>query len=131
MVYKSVEKSHEFILRASEEMEKLAEARLGSKYASFAGLYAEPSLLVEWYKELALEGLLEAQVICGLMHMRGHLTGKDYSAAVKWLRMAARSGHRSAQNHLGILYVEGKGVDQDVEEGAGQVTQTGPRNSLV
>ena len=32
---------------------------------------------------------------------------------MKWYRLAADQGHAKAQNNLGSIYVEGKGVPQD------------------
>jgi uncharacterized protein len=38
---------------------------------------------------------------------------KDYKTAVKWWSLAAEQGHSDAQNSLGIMYNQGKGVPQD------------------
>ena len=41
---------------------------------------------------------------------------QDYSAAVKWYRLAADQGYASAQFNLGIVYTQGPGVAQDHSE---------------
>ena len=38
---------------------------------------------------------------------------QDYAKAVSWCRKAAEQGYTPAQNVLGELYAEGKGVPQD------------------
>ncbi len=42
----------------------------------------------------------------------------DYAQALIWYRKAADQNHASAQNKLGILYYEGKGVKQDFNQAA-------------
>ena len=39
---------------------------------------------------------------------------KDYAEAVRWYRKAAEQGHARAQNNLGVMYVAGQGVSQDL-----------------
>ena len=38
---------------------------------------------------------------------------QDYSAAMKWYRMAADQGYANAQYGLGIMYDNGRGAVQD------------------
>ena len=41
---------------------------------------------------------------------------QDYSAAIKWYRMAADQGHAQAQYNLGVMYYYGQGVSQNTSE---------------
>jgi hypothetical protein len=41
---------------------------------------------------------------------------QDYSAALKWYRLAADQGLAEAQNNLGALYARGQGVSRDDQE---------------
>ena len=41
---------------------------------------------------------------------------QDFAEAAKWYRLAADQGYSLAQNNLGILYEEGRGVPQDLAE---------------
>ena len=50
------------------------------------------------------------------MYDNGRGVAQDYSAAVKWYRMAADQGHAGAQNNLGIMYCGGQGVPQNTSE---------------
>tara|TARA_B100000959_G_scaffold200082_1_gene209373 strand:- start:106 stop:396 length:291 start_codon:yes stop_codon:yes gene_type:complete len=39
--------------------------------------------------------------------------GRDVKEALKWCRKAAEQGHADAQGGLGMMYKDGKGVEQD------------------
>ena len=41
---------------------------------------------------------------------------KDYPEALRWYHEAAEQGHAGAQNNLGLMYDEGRGVTQDYAE---------------
>ncbi len=70
--------------------------------------------LREW-KPLAAGGDPESQYWVGRMYVRGE-PEKDYTKAVKWYLAAAKSGHFKAQNNLGVLYEDGRGVEQDLKQ---------------
>jgi len=50
------------------------------------------------------------------MYYRGNILKQDYREARKWLLKAAQNGHPSAQNMLGEIYRDGKGVAADTQE---------------
>ena len=41
---------------------------------------------------------------------------KNYAEAVKWWKPAAEQGHMEAQTSLGVLYMTGGGVEQDLDK---------------
>jgi len=43
-----------------------------------------------------------------------YLKNKQYSLAVKWMRLAAMSGNHRAQFYLGLFFIKGQGVPQSV-----------------
>jgi TPR repeat protein len=45
-----------------------------------------------------------------------HYDNKDYVEAVKWIREAAELGLAQAQDHLGVMYDNGKGVTENDQE---------------
>ena len=45
-----------------------------------------------------------------------HPVPNDFGLAAKWYRMAAKQGTALAQNHLGLIYADGRGVPQDYAE---------------
>ena len=61
-----------------------------------------------WF--LAKQGNLEAQYVLGMCHLHGVQQEKSSKSAASWLAKAAAAGHVAAQFHIGLLWLEGKGV---------------------
>ncbi|MES9979322.1 MAG: tetratricopeptide repeat protein, partial [Candidatus Thiodiazotropha sp. 6PLUC5] len=51
------------------------------------------------------------------------LTNKDYSSAYRAFKRLAKRDHAEAQFQLGMLYLFGKGVDQDAQKGISWLKQ--------
>ena len=64
-------------------------------------------------EEAADQGYAQAQCNIGFMYNNGHGVAQDYSAAMKWYRMAADQGLAEAQCNIGVMYDKGRGVAQD------------------
>ena len=47
------------------------------------------------------------------MYLWGRGVPKDYKVALKWFRSLAEQGDASAQNNLGVMYREGRGVPKN------------------
>ena len=84
---------------------------------SWSGLNKNQKIKINKVEELwtksADQGLVEAQHYLGCIYDEGYVVAQDYSAAMKWYRMAADQGHASSQHNLGIMYEKGQGVAQD------------------
>jgi len=65
---------------------------------------------IEFFTDLANEGVGEAQFYLGFMNGQGLGMPQDYAVAAEWYEEAALQGHPQAQNYLGLLYFEGNGV---------------------
>ncbi|MBF0125435.1 MAG: SEL1-like repeat protein [Magnetococcales bacterium] len=52
--------------------------------------------------------MVQAAFSMAEIYHHGHGTAPNLTEAVKWYRVAAEQGHRDAQNHLGVLYRDGK-----------------------
>lgn len=68
---------------------------------------------VEWLRQGAEAGRIEAQSLLGQSYLYGFGTLQNFSEAAKWLRRAARGGDAIAQFELSDMYTSGKGVPQD------------------
>lgn len=73
-------------------------------------------------REAAERGVPDAQFNLGMVYDMGDRVPHngvqfDASEAVKWFRKAAEQGHARAQLSLGIKYIQGMGVAEDVEMG--------------
>ena len=64
-------------------------------------------------RQLAEQGVAEAQFNLGGMYEKGQGVRQDYAEAVKWYRQAAEQGYVKAQYNLGARYFTGRGVHQD------------------
>lgn len=67
-------------------------------------------------RAMAEAGSPAHQCLMGVKHERGFDVPKDYSQAARWYRRAAAQGYSMAQSCLGILYLDGRGVDQDFQK---------------
>ena len=65
---------------------------------------------------LAEQGNADAQVLLGLMYLRGLGVSKDPALALKWYKAAADQGDAEGQSHLGSMYFMGLGVAKDTNE---------------
>jgi TPR repeat protein len=51
---------------------------------------------VDWYREAAMKGLMQAQMKLGVLLSDGFITKPDYVEAWVWLKQAASQGNRFA-----------------------------------
>jgi len=51
-----------------------------------------------------------------MLYVNKHVGPQDYKTAIKWLTLAAEQGEADAQFHLGMMYVEGRGVPDNPKE---------------
>ena len=72
--------------------------------------------MVHMLEEAADQGYVQAQYNLGHLYKNGHGVAQDYSAAMKWFRMAADQGSAEAQYNLGVMYYKGQGVPQNTSE---------------
>jgi hypothetical protein len=70
-------------------------------------------ITVQWYRENAKKGDIDAQYKLGLLHLTGRGALQDFAEAAKWLKLAAERGHAQSQYQLGLIYRVGHGVPSD------------------
>lgn len=70
---------------------------------------------IEYYKNAADAGDINAMSNLGAMYLQGQRVKQDYKVAEKYFRQAADAGNTSAMNSLGVMYLQGQGVKQDYE----------------
>ena len=73
-------------------------------------------------KQLADQGIADAQHNLGVMYYRGEEVERDLEQAVKWYRRAAEQGHARARINLAIMYLSGEGVKLDYGQAARWMT---------
>lgn len=83
----------------------------GGEYVAYDRASLSSSLAV-WLTDAEL-GDADAQYNVGKIFENGMGGPPDYESAAKWYGKAAEQGHPSALLSLGLLYEQGKGVEQD------------------
>jgi uncharacterized protein len=68
---------------------------------------------LQLWRPLAEAGDAQAQVLIGMMYVRGNGVPQDYGIAYVWYRRAADQGWVDAQRQLAFMYSEGLGVPKD------------------
>ena len=87
---------------------------LGMRYKQGDGVEQSDEKALEQFKRAAEFGHIHAQLLVG-----SYYYGKNQcEEAAKWLQMAADLGNSDALFQLGVFYIEGDGVEQDLEKAA-------------
>jgi TPR repeat protein len=83
---------------------------LGAAYDNGIGVKRDIDKALQWYQKAAEQGVAEAQF--NLAHL---LVTEEISAvaAAEWMEKAAQQGLTDAEYLLGVIYVEGIGVEMD------------------
>ncbi|NXX42387.1 DELE protein, partial [Tricholaema leucomelas] len=69
---------------------------------------------VTFLEQAAVAGITEAQAYLGVFYLRG-LQPKE-ERGLKYLLLAAKSGHAQSRYHVGVCYEKGLGVQQNLAE---------------
>lgn len=97
-----------------------AQIELGLLYFRGQGVPEDDGLAFRWFSRAAGLGSREAMYHLANMYAFGHGVPKEEAdpdqRAAQFYFEAARRGHSGAQHALGILYLTGKGVQQDRAE---------------
>ncbi len=83
-----------------------AQFMLGVMHETGAGLRKDEAAAAQWYRRAAEQGEPSAQLNLGLYSELGRAGPVDFAA----------QGHATAQNNLGALYYEGRGLPRDLVE---------------
>ncbi len=104
-------KAYEYLRRSADAGHLEASFLLGSLYLEgFAGQQSSPQAAERYLKQAAERGHAGAQEKMGQYHLS---TTNNPGEAVRWFQAAANQGLASAENNLGLLYAEGRGVNKD------------------
>jgi len=104
---------------------------LGQSLWEGTGVQRDRSKAMEWFEKGAHAGHADCQTWIGWAHL-GHDSGRerDLEKAIGWLRKAVAQDHPGAQYVLGLMYVEGEGVDQDLAEGGRLLRKSAEQGNL-
>ncbi|HCE66871.1 MAG: hypothetical protein A2X82_11665 [Geobacteraceae bacterium GWC2_55_20] len=90
-----------------------AQNNLGMAYDTGEGVQADANEALKWYTKAAKQDYTEAFNNIGCLYNEY----QQYAEAFQYFSKAAAKGHSSGQLNLGLQYVNGMGVNQNMSEG--------------
>ena len=78
----------------------------------------------------AEKGDIEAEFLLGAAYQEGLAVEENPEAAVKWLTKSAAGGHMTAMNNLGVMLVQGYGIEPDIKRARQLFSQAAGLGSL-
>ena len=109
-------KAAEWIGRAAQQHEPVAQYWLGTLYEHGDGVSANSSEAARWYEAAADQGNRKAMHALGVLYAQGLGIQKNYPTAARWFGKAAALGLVNSEFNLGVLYERGLGVPQSLRE---------------
>lgn len=116
----------------AEQGDFIAQNNLGVMYDQGKGVTEDSKQAFNWYRKSAENGYSIAQNNLGYMYANGAIEWPqyglgdtndnssrvplDYKKAVYWYRKAAAQGNAEAQNNLGVMYADSRGVNEDSKQ---------------
>jgi TPR repeat protein len=104
----------QWLERAANGHEAVAQYTLGSLYERGIGVGKNPAEAVKWYQQAADQGNRKAMYRLGIAYAQGTGVDIDYSKSAEWFEKAANAGLVDAQFNLAVLYERGEGVPQSL-----------------
>ena len=89
-----------------------ASLALAQLYLDKAGKYYDPYTAFTLLRDLAEQGVTEAQRYLGHAYRKGEIVSQDFNQALRWFKVAAAKGDIESQAGLGELHRYGFGVKQ-------------------
>ena len=71
------------------------------------GVQKDMPKAVEWFRQSAEQGHVEAEAVLGYHYMQGLGVAQSYAEAARWSQRAADKGHGGAAYNLARMYVRG------------------------
>lgn len=108
-----------------------SQLRLGFLYAEnhFDGLTTDYEKAEYWFLKAAEQDAGDARFRLGNFY-RNYKQPPDYQKAYDWLLQAAKGGHRVAMYDLGIMLLNGNGVEKNVHDGLIWIEKAAAKNLL-
>lgn len=105
-----------WLTRAADQGMAVAQYELARRFLGSPGVAPDPLLSLHYLHEAADQDHVPAMFALALQLERGQGLDRAYAAqAAHWYRRLAQDhAHRQAAHNLGILHVEGRGVERDL-----------------
>ncbi len=129
-VNKDNKKAFDWCSIAARQGNADAQCELGRMYFNGIGIEKNYQNAAVWYTRAAKQGNIRAQSFLEAAYSHGWGVGKDNTKAIKWKDKAAKGfakitkqyvkaagkGDENAQFNLGMMYEDGRGVEQDYKK---------------
>ncbi|MDR1190808.1 MAG: PDZ domain-containing protein [Verrucomicrobiales bacterium] len=104
--------------KSAAQNNALGERNLAFMYYEGLAVPRDETKMLALLQRAAEHGDAPAQFEIGKYYLEGTFGfAKDPDAAVRWLKKAAVQQHADAQMYLGVLHLQGQGVEKDEEQG--------------
>jgi TPR repeat protein len=117
------DKAVPFCQQAANAGDAACQTVLGEMYDSGQGIEASPVLAAKWWNAASEQGYLPAQNLLALKYYYGGDVfgsqtgwGQDYKKAFELWQLSAYKGAATSQFMLGVLYMDGHGVERNYAE---------------
>ena len=111
-VEKNLSEAAKWFRKSAEQGDTVAQYDLGRLYERGEGVAKNEEEAVKWYKMAAEQNYKEAFLPLAYL-LTECKTVKDEAASVFWYKKAIETGNPSALYNLGVMYMDGRGVEKD------------------
>jgi len=117
VVAKDAGKALEWFRKAADKGDPVAQLNLGNMLAEGKGIQTNEAEGRKWIKAAADQGQPDASYAMGAIYYFGSYgQSVDFNEAYPYLLKAAEAGHPVAQNMVGVMLENGRGVQMDADQ---------------
>lgn len=107
----SPREAEKWLRKAAEGGDAQLQFELGERYANGTGIPHNAKEAERWFRAAASQGTAEMQYYLGRLYREyGEVVVQDREEAVVWFGRAAEQGHETARLSLGVMYLNGEGI---------------------
>lgn len=112
--YNAVE-AEKWLAKAAEGGDAKVQFNLAERYANGQGVRFNPREAEKWYRSAAMQGDPDMQFFVGRLYRDpGDLVVQNREEAMAWFNRAAEKGHAASKASLGMMYLNGEGIQIDM-----------------
>lgn len=103
-------------LAKARDGDAIAQYEAAEAYAKGLGVGKDLKQAMDWYRQAAEQGSVEAQMALGGLLVGGKGVPRNSAEAAKWFVMAAEKGNAAAQVQVARMHLAGAGLAKDQVE---------------
>ena len=117
LMHRKYADAFQWYLKAAELGDSDAMCRLGGSYQHGNGVEQSIEKAVQMYKKAIItDGNADALLDLGLCYLQAHGVPRNDAHGFFLMERSAKQGNMLAQYNMGVLYKDGRGVEQNLEE---------------